>query len=144
MFLHLLTSSLLILRCASIPATQLSALRDLYYNTSGDSWAWRPVASFGPQWDFSSPGVDPCADGTDSLQVWQGLACDYGPTQCITNASLCSITEIALSSYSLDGRIPSTLDQLIGMQNLILQSNQIFGSIPHSFGSLTNLLYLDL
>ncbi|PRP87965.1 putative leucine-rich repeat receptor-like protein kinase [Planoprotostelium fungivorum] len=71
---------------------------------------------------------------------------------------LVNLTTLDLSSNSLSGAIPSSIQnlifltgtiptsigQLVNIQSLYLDSNQLSGSIPDTIGSLISLHWLDL
>jgi len=57
---------------------------------------------------------------------------------------LSSLEDLLLSSNSLVGSLPSQLGGLTALQVLDVGSNSIAGSIPSQLGSLTNLNTLDL
>ncbi|XP_059451361.1 MDIS1-interacting receptor like kinase 2-like [Corylus avellana] len=55
-----------------------------------------------------------------------------------------SLSQLSLQNNRLTGPIPSTIGNLIGLQNLDLSLNQIKGSIPVEIGNLANLVELFL
>lgn len=116
---------------------EYDALHELYISTNGDNWAWQDDAVYGPHWDFTSSGGDPC-----SPTVWQGLICNGTAQNCSSTA--CSLNELSLSTYKLDGQLPSTLGDLMHLQSLIMSKNSIDGPIPTSLCKLSNLVILEL
>lgn len=60
----------------------------------------------------------------------------------LTNST--ALTELELAGMQLGGRLPSSFGQLsASMENILLQENQIFGSIP-PLGNLSSLMLLNL
>ncbi|CAK9186841.1 unnamed protein product [Ilex paraguariensis] len=56
-----------------------------------------------------------------------------------------SLEELELAGMSLGGRLPSSIGQLsVNLTTMLLQENQIFGSIPPGFANLSSLLTLNL
>ncbi len=108
--------------------TQLQALSDLYYATNGTNWKYTSCNG-GVQWNFTQINVNPC------LEQWCGITCNNDQT---------SIQGLVLWSYFLTGTLPTTIDQLIDLEDLELASNQISGTIPSSIIKLTKLQILDL
>ena len=48
---------------------EFQALKDLYYNCSGDHWAWDLKLPASTRWNFSNPDANPCQES------WQGIQC---------------------------------------------------------------------
>ena len=143
----------------TFPSSELNALRDLYISTEGSSWDWKyPLITYGNIWNFSVPSPNPCADN------WQGITCS---SKCTT--SPCYVLELSLAEYDLKGTlpdtlnglteltileiidngylggtIPSTLTDIVSLQQLILYSNALTGSLPSSMDSWINLQVLNL
>jgi hypothetical protein len=142
----------------AIPSPELNALQALFDATNGASWDWGPVLVDGPEWDFADPDPAPCAEGDE----WQGLTCACG-----VGGSNCTVTELVLSGYDLDGYLPAaignltncirlnlvanrklsgtipSLDHLTQLRDLYLESNALTGSIP-SLDKLSQIQLFDL
>ena len=54
------------------------------------------------------------------------------------------VTELVLQYNNLQGTLPSSLGKLTHLTNLDLYNNSLFGSIPSSLGKLTNLTGINL
>ena len=120
---------------ANIPATEMNALRDLYNATNGQDWHWHATAIAGIRWNFTATALNnPCVDR------WQGVKCSFSRP-----FEYYHVTDITLPAYNLVGTLPTTLEYLSELQNLILNSNLLTGTIPDSLGHLSQLrnLYLD-
>jgi hypothetical protein len=110
-----------------IPASEYSALVDLYNNTGGAGWV------------NSSGWLDPNATS------WAGV--DIGGVQYDANGNVTvqgHVQELYLDFNQLSGSIPASLGNLTQLQALNLQDNQLSGSIPASLGNLTQLQALNL
>ncbi|RYR43326.1 hypothetical protein Ahy_A08g039749 isoform A [Arachis hypogaea] len=96
-----------------------------------------------------SSGGDPCAQG------WQGVQCNGSVIQEIilnganlggelgeSLGSFVSIRAIVLNNNQIGGSIPSSLP--VTLQNLFLSDNQLTGSIPPSLSSLPELTDMSL
>ena len=70
-------------------STELNVLQDFYISTNGNNWIWQPLSN-GIEWNFNN-NSDPCKDN------WQGITCTIISTQ------LCSVSEIQLKYYNLEG-----------------------------------------
>ena len=116
-------------RALSIPdEQQISSLRDLYYNTSGPFWLWKyPLSKYGNIWNFTGDSVNPCDN-------WQGVSCD----------AVGNVISISLDSYGLNGSIPSTISNLLDLEQLYIHNNHLTSTIPHQFCDMPNLYYLYL
>ncbi|KAF9606177.1 hypothetical protein IFM89_023632 [Coptis chinensis] len=81
-----------------------------------------------------SPTPSTWKAGTNPCNGWSGVRCD----------SSSRVTSIDLSSQSLQGSLPTDLNQLTNLQTLALQRNHFSGPLP-SFANLSNLqqLFLD-
>ena len=109
----------------AVSQLELEALEDFYTSTNGDDWFWRKI---GPHWNFTLKPINPCnADGTP----WQGITCSKSSSLC-ANIS-CSIVEISLPLYHLQGSVPSTMSFLTSLTALILNANFLIGSFPYFF-----------
>lgn len=73
----------------------------------------------------------------------KGLPCYYNwyGVSCDSNDE---ITKINLSSNKLIGSIPESFGQLSNLRKLYLNTNTVYGSIPRSFANLTSLTDLNL
>jgi len=54
------------------------------------------------------------------------------------------VTELVLQYNNLQGTLPSSLGKLTHLTNLDLYNNSLFGSIPSSLGNLPNVQYIQL
>eukprot|EP00762_Andalucia_godoyi_P007058 ANDGO_07724.mRNA.1 LRR receptor-like serine/threonine-protein kinase GSO1 len=100
-------------------ATDVAALNDLFYATSG--YLWRNSS----RWPLLNDGQHCRA---------YGIRCDQD----------LRVTELSLGSNNLVGFLPSSIGHLNALEILNLQSNGIRGPIPDSFGGMTSLVSLDL
>jgi len=126
-----------------VPAAQVSALKDLYYATTGAFWKSNSNWLVG----------DPCYP-----YVWYGLACPtYGVISSISLASnnldgtlpdslgaINTTTTLSLYGNYLYGTLPSSLSNISSLQYLYLYSNKLSGTLPSSLGSLRTLRTLDV
>ena len=110
----------------TVPSREISGLEFLYNSTNGQDWLWRgPVG----QWDFSG-SVNPC----DPL--WQGVTCDCSST--------CTIVNLELSEYDLDGTIPPQISWLPNLTAFDFSVNRLHHTIPDSIGDLSKMSLIDL
>ncbi|XP_078441871.1 putative LRR receptor-like serine/threonine-protein kinase At1g05700 isoform X2 [Wolffia australiana] len=79
---------------------------------------------------------DPCSP---KQLIWEGVGCSY---EASTTAR---ITSLNLSSWGLEGEIPSSIGNLTALTSLDLSNNNLSGSIPEILGSISSLknLYLS-
>jgi len=100
---------------STIPPNERAALAAIYNSTNGAGWTnstnWNGI-----------PGTE-C--------TWYGVFCSAGNT---------NVTEINLSNNNLIGTIPASINQLLALRSLRLNSNQLSGVIP----ALTRLTSLQL
>lgn len=100
--------------------SQLEALHDLYDSTNGAFWIWKqPYSTYGEPWNFSVP-TNPCAS---PILPWQGITC----VTCPTNSSQLCTHLLILQSYNMSGSLPTTLNKLNTLRQLIFTSNMING-----------------
>ena len=141
--------------------SQYYSLKLLYETTGGNSWRWRtPVEEYGTTWDFSNRSSDPCES------LWQGINCTKsGQSSGNTNrvveiileqfnlvgrldekifVNLTSLTKLSFRTSSLSGKIPSSLQAMVGLSYLDLSRNSFTGSIPKEIGSLSRMYWLNL
>lgn len=97
-------------RAQAVEKADSLALIDLYNKTNGASWTHHD------NWLSTSP-----------VSTWYGIT-----------ASCNRVIGIDLSVNNLDGRLPSSLDDLSGLQSLYAYSNKLKGSLP-SLSELVNL-----
>ena len=118
-----------------VSSNEISALQSLYDSTNGESWDWS-AATAGAHWDFSGD-PNPCLDG------WQGITCN---SECSNIASsTCTISELDLPNYNLDGTLPLELHLLSSLDLCELNQNKkLSGTLPSEIGSMTNLLTLEI
>src|SRR6266542_1178854 len=92
------------------------ALVDLYNSTNGPNW------NNHTNWLTKSP-----------VSTWYGIG--------VVNTR---VTMIRLERNNLNGKIPSSIGNLVGLSKLHLDNNQLSGFIPSSIGNLVNLWFLYL
>jgi Leucine-rich repeat (LRR) protein len=111
---------------SSIPSTERQALIDLYNSTNGDSWTnntnWRKP---GDPTQFNDPGTE-CS--------WYGVEC---------NSTCTHVIAIELPSNNLNGPLPD-LSALTELQTIYFFNNSIYGNIPSSLNSMTQLKTIHL
>lgn len=111
---------------------EITALRDLYDATNGNSWTWLyPLSTYGNKWDFSTEVINPCDD-------WQGVTCRNG------SAGPSYVGKLDLASYNLTGSLPPAMANLTNLLELVLDYNNLQGCIPAGLCSLTNLTQLQI
>ncbi len=94
-------------------------LLDLYKSLNGENWN----NNFG--WNGET-NCEPC-------NGWYGVECKKG-----------KVVKIDLHNNNLSGNLPSTLNQLSSLKELLLGKNNIEGSIPSNITDLLNLEVLQL
>jgi Leucine-rich repeat (LRR) protein len=126
MFLIFITYlSWIISNCLAIPLLELQLLQQLYKQTHGEQWVWRP---FGPRWNFDVPHPNPC--NTRDM-VWQGLYCSSPPLDCMeANSSFCQITRIDLDLRQLQGPLLTNFTGFTRLLGLSVNSNNLTGPVP--------------
>ncbi len=93
------------------------ALVDLYNSTGGPNWTKHT------NWLTTTP-----------LSTWYGVTLDANSR----------VYKIVLSKNNLSGTLPSSLEKLTSLTYLDCKTNALVGSIPYSFGNLSNLQTLYL
>jgi hypothetical protein len=101
---------------AATTSSNIDALQSLYNSTDGPRWNWNNLP--GMEWVFNSTS-DPCQDN------WQGVRCDA----CV-DGSLCNVTRLFLTNYSLRGSLPSSICNLRNISNITLNSNYLHSDLP--------------
>jgi hypothetical protein len=147
----------------SVPLEEISVLKQLYQQTNGDNWLWRPK-KIGPQWNFDVPSPNPC---NTNGSAWQGITCSKLPNFCSSsNSPSCSVTSLSLELYGLKGQLPDNWTGMTSLTRIVLprnrltgnlskrlplslrfidlESNFLSGSLPSEFGSLSSLTYLTI
>lgn len=104
---------------ASVSATQLSALMDIYNYNNGAHWLSKTNWTLG----------DPCTN------TWYGVKCDTA------NAN---IVELTLRNNNLTGYLMYSTGSLTALQRLNLNTNSLQGFVPYSWTTLSSLTTLDL
>jgi hypothetical protein len=100
----------------NIPSYQIQALQDLYESTKGWQWDWKlPLSRYGSKWNFTQSDPNPCNEG------WQGITCS---SDC--SFVPCSMTELILDGYGLDGTLPMSIGNLTSLTTLEIYSNPLF------------------
>jgi Leucine-rich repeat (LRR) protein len=116
--LFLFITSFLLLQAnhayAQINTQDSLALVDLYNSTGGPNWIDHT------NWLTTAP-----------VSSWYGIT---------LNGS--RISSLSLSSNNLNGSIPSSLGNLLELNNFYLQHNKLSGTLPQSLGKLFNLINL--
>jgi Leucine-rich repeat (LRR) protein len=112
-------------------SVDIQSLKDLYDSLNGSSWQWSNTSIY-PAWNFSTPlnSTNPC----DPIH-WQRV-------MCTTSNDMNHISTILLSSFGLDGYLPSSVGNFVELSVLDLAINKIVGPIPPEIGSLTKLKIL--
>jgi RHS repeat-associated protein len=100
-------------------AVELSALRDLYTSTGGTTWTNQT------NW---LQGATVAEAGN-----WHGVTVRDG-----------DVAELRLASNNLNGTLPASLDQLAGLEHILLDDNQLTGAVPASLTQLLRLYTLSL
>ncbi len=100
---------------------EYNALVDLYNATNG------------PNWTSEQSNPDDNWLTSALVEDWYGVAVDNN-----------HVVSIDLNNNNLDGIIPNSIGDLIGLQLLYLHYNQLTGSIPSSIGNLASLEVLYL
>ena len=91
-----------------------------------------PSAHDLPGWNCFA-GLSSTAVCVGSTSNWVGVRCKSGV-----------VTALLLGGLNLEGKIPSEVGLLMGLDRLELQSNRITGSIPTSVGGAISLTYLNV
>lgn len=151
---------------AAIPTAERNALIDLYNSTGGASWTnnngWLGAVGTECTWErvycnFEETSVteirlyDHYLVGTlpDSLPDltnlrYLDLSGNYLTGIPASLGSSPSLTYLILDDNDLSGSIPATLGNLSTLQWIDLEYNELTGSIPSSLGGLTFLRFLNL
>jgi len=77
-------------------------------------------------------------ENKDDVCTWDGVQCGTD------DENLSYVKAISLPSNNLQGTLPYEFASLTGLKELFLQSNHMTGTIPESFGDLVKLESLDL
>eukprot|EP01033_Poteriospumella_lacustris_P003080 gene3081-2256_t len=115
----------------NLSSTEISVLVDFYKSFRGSSWYWQN-ASYGEVWDINNPAANPCQSR------WQGIVC-----KCSYSLNQCSLSEINLPNYGLDGSFPASFANLTQLTVLNLTDNFIVDSLPVDWAP-TTLQILDV
>ncbi|XP_060175061.1 probable LRR receptor-like serine/threonine-protein kinase At3g47570 [Lycium barbarum] len=101
------------------------------------------VISFG---DNPLGGIFPASVGnfSDSLEVFEGSDCKLKGIIPEEIGNLTGLIRMGLVNNELTGHIPKTVQGMLNIQQLYLQSNKIDGTIPDGVCRLRNLGALDL
>lgn len=106
--------------CATLPASECRALRQLYDATRGDSWSG-DYPGDAVQWYNSA---NPCD--------WYGITCDSG-----------RIVELMLNEIGLNGILPDEIGNLTALRDISIYKNELRGRLPESIGGLIDLVSAD-
>ncbi len=103
----------------AIQPNEREALVDLYNSTQGHRWLW--------QTNWLNPSGDE--------YLWHGV--NVPP-------EIHHVTDLQLAENRLNGFLPSTLGQLVYLQQMDLSKNSIWGALPDSISALTALIRINL
>mmetsp|Transcript_9133 Transcript_9133/g.13762 ORF Transcript_9133/g.13762 Transcript_9133/m.13762 type:complete len:1191 (+) Transcript_9133:134-3706(+) len=120
-------------------SSEVNALKELYDDCRGVYWNWsNDTTADGCIWNFTGT-PNPC----DPHSLWQRIKCTIDEP--ITNSSTYSILQLNLTSFGLDGTLPTTIGLLKELNYLSVTNNSLRATIPSELGYLSNLetLYLD-
>jgi hypothetical protein len=96
-----------------VPSYEVETLRDLYNSAQGSQWSWKlPEFQYGAIWNFEQINPNPCSE------KWQGVTCS---SSCVS--SPCSIMDLVLEDYGLNGTLPMSIGNLTVLTNLQISSN---------------------
>lgn len=123
---------------AQVSSTEKQALLDLYQATDGNNW--------NNTWDIHSPvsnwyGVSVSNNKVVALDLKFNNLKGELPT---TMNNLVHIENIELSFNQISGTLPENISDLKQLKMFAINSNQIEGNIPNSFGSLNKLQELHI
>ena len=122
----------------AIPLLELQLLQQLYTQTHGDQWIWRPK---GPRWNFDAPNPNPC---NTREMAWQGLTCSALPPDCVdANSSFCQIARIDLDLRGLRGPFLANWSGFTRLLGLSVNANNLTGPIPTVFPPSLGTLWLS-
>jgi Leucine-rich repeat (LRR) protein len=123
----------------SVPLDELNLLKELYQQTHGEDWLWRPQI-FGPKWNFDIPSPNPC---NTNGSTWQGITCSKLPTFCSSSTSpSCSVKSLSLELYGLKGKLPYIWTEMTSLTRIALPRNRLNNSLPKELPH--SLISLDL
>jgi len=113
------------------------ALKALYDNTNGQNWTNRTG------WDMLISGQTIPPNNCD-LNTLYGVATEDGRVTCIDLDGKVDCVHSYNDGNNLDGTIPTELEKLSDLKQLVLANNKLEGSIPTELGNLTNLTIFNL
>jgi hypothetical protein len=136
---------------SSLPAYELDALRDFYFETNGNNWNQQLSDGYNT-WHFDRNKdviMNPCAE------KWQGLACTcnnatstkfgrsyaYAYDDHILTNSSCHISKIYLTASNLTGTIPLSISNLTELTHLHLNKNHLTNTLPTVLGLLKKVYF---
>jgi Leucine-rich repeat (LRR) protein len=102
----------------TITPEEKSALKDFYDRLNGTFWDWDKVLDVTRRWNFAT---DPCTNN------WYGVGCKHE----ILDASeqFLTVHSLNLTDFGLNGVIPSSISKLPSLEVLLLDDNNIRGSL---------------
>src|SRR5690606_8008286 len=106
-------------------AIEFAALKDIYDNLGGPNWTNKT--------NWPSPGNWPASATITQMDSWFGITVANG-----------DLTQIVLDINNLNGTIPESVGNLLGLKRIDFGENDISGTLPESLVALTNLEDLRL
>jgi hypothetical protein len=137
---HVSTTSISLASDTSrLSVEEYDALYDLYISTNGPNWHWFNTSDLSIPWNFTVYNLSaPCNDR------WQGIDCNCGIIDELTQNNECHITDLILSQHNLTYQLPDSIGNFPRLSSLILYVNNLTGTIPPTIANLTELIIFDI